>query len=68
MPNQHKRPPVSFRPAEADRAWLYAYAEATGIPVSQVIAAALTMFRAALAGEPYHGPPRHSCPNTTGSS
>ena len=48
MPSQHKHPPVSFRPAEADRAWLLAYSEATGIPVNRILADALTVFRAQL--------------------
>ena len=47
MSSQHKRNPVNFRPPEADRAWLYAYAEATGRTVGAVLSEALTEYRAA---------------------
>jgi hypothetical protein len=46
MPNQHKTSPVSFRPPEADRAWLYAHAEATGTSVGAILAEALARLRA----------------------
>jgi len=45
MPSQHKYPPVSFRPPEADRRWLYEHAKQTGQPVNAVLAAALAAYR-----------------------
>lgn len=47
MGGPHKRAPLSFRPPEADRAWLEAYAARTGQPVNRVLAAALAAYRAA---------------------
>ena len=48
MPSQHKHPPVSFRPPEADRAWLLAYAKAESRPVNAVLVDALARYRASL--------------------
>ena len=48
MPNQQKYRPVSFRPPEGDRLWLYAYAEATGHAVNAILAEALAVYRAAV--------------------
>lgn len=45
MPSQHKTSPVSFRPPERDRAWLYAHAETTGRPVNAILAEALREYR-----------------------
>ena len=45
MPSQHKHPPVSFRPPEADRAWLLEHAKATGQAVNRILAAALAAYR-----------------------
>lgn len=45
MPSQHKHPPVSFRPPEADRRWLLEHAKATGKAVNAVLAAALAAYR-----------------------
>ena len=52
MPSQHKHPPVSFRPPEADRAWLLEHAKAEGKAVNAVLAEALAQYRAALASLP----------------
>ena len=46
MVNQHKHPPISFRPPEADRVRLLQYAAATGQPVNAVLSAALREFLA----------------------
>lgn len=46
MPDRHKRLPISFRPPEADRAWLESYAERTGRPVRAILAEALARYRA----------------------
>lgn len=46
-PSQHKHPPLSFRPKDNDRAWLYEYAKATSQPVSRILADALAAYRAA---------------------
>ena len=48
MPSQHKYPPVSFRPPEADRAWLLEHAKAEGKAVNAVLTAALAAYRASL--------------------
>jgi hypothetical protein len=48
VPSQHKHSPISFRPAEEDRAWLLRYSEATGIPVNRILTDAVTAFRADL--------------------
>lgn len=45
MPNQHKHPPIPFRPPEGDRAWLLAYAAATERPVNAILAEALAEYR-----------------------
>lgn len=45
MPNQQKYDPISFRPPEADRVWLLAYHEATGVPVNRILAEALALYR-----------------------
>lgn len=45
MPSQHKRNPVTFRPPEGDRAWLYAYAEAVGRAVGSILSEALAEYR-----------------------
>jgi hypothetical protein len=47
MPSQHKHPPVSFRPPEADRAWLLEHAKKAGKPVNAVLTAALAAYRKA---------------------
>lgn len=41
MPSQHKRPPLTFRLPEGERARLEAYAQARGLKVGTVIAAAV---------------------------
>lgn len=53
--DRHKRKPISFRPPEADRAWLESYAERTGKPVRKVLADALQRYRADIEQED----PRH---------
>lgn len=45
MPNQHKHPPISFRPPAADRSWLLAYAEDQGLSVNLVLTMALEQYR-----------------------
>src|SRR5258708_25048519 len=45
MPSQHRHSPVSFRPPEADRAWLLEHAKATGKAVNAVLTAALAAYR-----------------------
>jgi len=52
MPNQHRHPPIPFRPPEGDRAWLLAHAAATGRPVNAMLADALRAYRASL--DPEH--------------
>ena len=47
MPSKHKHPPIGFRPTEADRARLLAYAKETGQPVNRVLSQALAEFLAA---------------------
>jgi hypothetical protein len=47
VPNQQKYRPISFRPPEADRLWLAAYAEQTGRPVNAILAEALAEYREA---------------------
>ena len=47
MPSQHKHSPISFRPPDADRARLLAYAKETGQPVGRVLSQALAEFLAA---------------------
>jgi hypothetical protein len=56
MPNQHKHPPIAFRPPESDRLWLLAYAHRTGQPVNRILAEALEQYRARTEQEP--GPPQ----------
>lgn len=46
MASQHKRNPVTFRPPEGDRAWLYAYANAVGRTVGSILSEALAEYRA----------------------
>lgn len=46
MSSQHKTNPVTFRPPEGDRAWLYAYAEVTGRSAGSILSEALAEFRA----------------------
>src|SRR5258708_19817660 len=45
MPSQHRHSPVSFRPPEADRAWLLEHAKATGKAVNAALTAALAPHR-----------------------
>ena len=45
MPSIHKHPPIPFRPAEGDRAWLFEYAGRTGQPVNAILRAALAAYR-----------------------
>jgi hypothetical protein len=52
MPYQHKNPPVTCRPPEADRARLLAYAKKKGQPVSRVMSQALAEFLAAHCPQP----------------
>ena len=52
MPSQHKHPPIAFRPPEGDRAWLLAYAKATGKPANRILAEALAAYRAEHDAEP----------------
>jgi hypothetical protein len=49
MADRHKANPVTFRPPEGDRAWLYEHAAATGQSVGSVLARALAMYREAVA-------------------
>lgn len=46
MPNQQKYRPISFRPPEADRLWLAAYAKQANRPVNAILAEALAEYRA----------------------
>lgn len=46
MPSQHKYSPVSFRPPEADRAWLIEQAREWGMPVNELLTRALREYRA----------------------
>jgi len=45
MPNQQKYRPISFRPPEAYRLWLIAYAKQTGQPINAILAEALREYR-----------------------
>jgi hypothetical protein len=45
MPSKHKRNPVTFRPPEGDRVWLYEHARATGEPVGAILVRALAAYR-----------------------
>ncbi len=45
MSSQHKRNPVTFRPPEGDRVWLYAYAEAADRAVGAILSEALAEYR-----------------------
>ena len=45
MPSQHKTNPVTFRPPEDDRVWLYGHAEATGRRVGRFCSQALAEYR-----------------------
>jgi hypothetical protein len=47
MPNQHKRPPLAFRPPEDERLWLLAYQERTGKPMNAILTEAVRLFREA---------------------
>jgi hypothetical protein len=51
MPNVHRYRPVGWRPPEDLRAWLLAYAQVTGRPISAVITEAMEAFRAAHSAE-----------------
>ena len=44
MPDQHKYPPISFRPPEADRARLLQHAAKTGEKVNAILAKALAEY------------------------
>ena len=57
MPSKHKHPPIGFRPAEADRAWLLEHARLTGKPVNRILAEALAAYRQARQMKPDGGPP-----------
>lgn len=46
MPSRHKHYPVSFRPPEGDRQWLFAYAAKHDLAVGAVLSMALAEFRA----------------------
>jgi hypothetical protein len=46
MPSQHKHPPISFRPPEADRSWLLEHAASTGQPVNAILVEAIARERA----------------------
>lgn len=52
MPSQHKHPPVSFRPPEDDRRWLYEHAAETGQSVGAVLSQALAEHRKRVTGSP----------------
>lgn len=45
MPSKHKHNPIPVRFPEADRAWLLAYAAATGRAVNAILAEALAQYR-----------------------
>jgi hypothetical protein len=45
MTGKHKYTPLRFRPPEAERVWLLAYAEKTGRPVNAILAEALAEYR-----------------------
>jgi len=45
MSSQHKTNPVTFRPPEGDRAWLYAYADAVGRAMGSILSEALAEYR-----------------------
>jgi hypothetical protein len=51
MTDRHKHQPITFRPPEGDRAWLYEHAERTGLPVRRVLVLALAEYRAAHSGD-----------------
>lgn len=46
MIDRHKANPVTFRPPEGDRTWLYAHAKATGQSVGAILTEALAEYRA----------------------
>ena len=46
MPNQQKYRPISFRPPEADRLWLIAYAKQTERAVNAILTEAVQRLRA----------------------
>ena len=45
MADRHKQTPISIRPPDDLRDWLYAYAQHTGRPVRALILQALQEFR-----------------------
>ena len=45
MSDQHKRNPVTFRPPEEDRVWLYAHAETSDRSIGSVLSEALARYR-----------------------
>lgn len=45
MTDRHKVNPVTFRPPEGDRAWLYAYAKESGRPAGSILSEALAEYR-----------------------
>lgn len=51
MTDRHKHAPIRFRPPEADRLWLLAYAEETGRAVNAVLAEALAKYRSEREGD-----------------
>lgn len=48
MIDRHKANPVTFRPPEGDRTWLYAHAKATSQSVGAILTEALAEYRARL--------------------
>ncbi len=48
MPDRHKANPVTFRPPEDDRAWLYAHAAGQGCSVGSILNEALAAYRLAV--------------------
>ena len=46
MSSRHKYAPISFRPPERDRLWLYDYAQKHDLAVNLILSLALAEFRA----------------------